>query len=88
MTQGDILLLARVLAEVRGVKLRTVSRWVSDGHNPNLFDRLAAGGGCTPRTVDLAGDWFRQHWPQHVEWPSGVPRQTPVELRKRRGVPE
>ena len=88
MTQGDILLLARVLAEVRRVKLRTVSRWVSDGHNPNLFDRLATGRGCTPRTVDRAGDWFRARWPPHVEWPPGVPRQTPVELRKRRGAPQ
>ena len=88
MTQGDILLLACVLAEVRGVKLRTVSRWVSGGHNPNLFDRLARGGGCTPRTVDLAGDWFRAALAAHVEWPPGVPRQKPVELRKRRGVPE
>jgi len=33
MTQGDILLLARTLAKARGVKLSTVSRWVTRGTN-------------------------------------------------------
>jgi len=74
MTQGDILLLARTLAKARGVKLSTVSRWVTRGTNPVLFDRLAKGLGCTPPTVERVGRWFRNHWPRHIEWPPSVPR--------------
>jgi hypothetical protein len=77
MTQSDILLLARTLAEARGVKLATVGRLVTSGSNSALFDRLAAGHGCAPGTVDLAGAWFLRFWPRHVEWPSEVPRETP-----------
>ena len=75
MTQSDLLLLARTLAEARGVTLSTVSRWATRDRNPMLFDRLAAGRGCTPRTVDRIGRWFRNHWPRQVEWPPSVPRQ-------------
>ena len=77
MTQSDVLRLARVLAEARGVKLAAVSLWVTRRSNPPLFDRLAAGHGCTPRTVDRAGAWFQRFWPRHVEWPPSVPRQEP-----------
>jgi hypothetical protein len=88
MTQSDILLLATTLADARGVKLAAVGRWVTRGTNSPLFDRLAAGGACSSRTVDLAGAWFLRFWPRHVEWPAGVPRETPAEARKRRAVPE
>ena len=84
MTEGDLLLLARIVAETRGVKLGTVSRWATRDTNPMLFDRLARGRGCTPRTVDRAATWFQRHWPRNVEWPPGVPRQEPAEPRERR----
>jgi hypothetical protein len=87
MTQGDLLLLARTLAEARGVKLVTIGRWVTRGSNPQLFDRLAAGGTCSSRTRRRVGDWFCAHWPRHVEWPPSVPREEAIEARnRRRGV--
>jgi hypothetical protein len=60
MTQSDILLLATTLAEARGVKLTTIGRWATRRTNSLLFDWLAAGGGCTPRTVERFGAWFRE----------------------------
>ena len=87
MTQSDILLLARTLAEARGVKLVTVGCWATRRSNSLLFDRLAAGGCCKPRTVDRVGAWFQRFWPSHVEWPPEVPRGEPAETRKRRRVP-
>jgi len=74
MTRHDLLLLARILAETRRVRLITVSKWVTAGTNHLLFDRLARGEGCSTQTLARAERWFRQHWPQHLEWPSGVPR--------------
>jgi hypothetical protein len=71
-TQGDILLLARALAEARGVKLSTVSRWVTRGTNPVLFDRLAKGHGCTPRTLDRDGIGSTG---RANRMPPGVPRR-------------
>ena len=87
MTQSDILLLATTLAEARGVKLATVGRWVTRGTNSPLFDQMAAGGVCTPGTVDLAGAWFRRFWPRHVEWPPSVPRERPIGARERSAFP-
>jgi len=50
MKQSELLLLARTLAEARGVTLNTVSKWTTRDTNPMLFDRLAAGRSCSPRT--------------------------------------
>ena len=86
MTQGDLLTCARVLAEARGVKLVTISRWATRGSNPQLFDRLAAGRSCSTHTAERVGAWFQRHWPRHVEWPPGVPREKPVEARERSGA--
>ena len=88
MTQSDIPLLARTLAEARGVKLSTVSRWATRDRNPRLFDRLAAGHGCSTRTVERIGGWFEQHWPRNVEWPPGVPRQESKEPHLTWRVPQ
>ena len=84
MTLGDILLLARTLAAARGVKLVTVSRWVTGGSNPTLFDRIARGYGCHPSTRRRAEVLFAAHWPRHVEWPLPTPPQTLPEPRQRR----
>jgi len=68
------MLLARIVAKASGVKLGTVSRWATRDTNPMLFDRLAQGRGCTPRTIERAAQWFHEHWPRNVEWPPTVPR--------------
>ena len=81
MTQDDLLLLAHILSRVRGVKLSTVSVWATGGTNPMLFDRLAAGRGCSVQTMDRAVAWFAANWPAHLEWPSGIPRGGPSEAR-------
>jgi len=75
MTREDLLLLAHILSRVRGVTLDTVSKWATHGSNRLLFERLAAGHGCSKQTVDWAAAWFAANWPRHLEWPSGIPRQ-------------
>ena len=43
MIQDDLLLLAHILARVRGIKLSTLSKLATAGSNRLLFERLAAG---------------------------------------------
>ena len=74
MTQDDLLRLVHILALTQGVKLSTVSVWATNGSNPMLFDRLAAGRGCSTLTLETAATWFRLNWPRDLEWPSGIPR--------------
>jgi len=81
MTQDDLLLLAHILARVRGIKLSTLSKLATAGSNRLLFERLAAGHGCSTQTVDRAAAWFAANWPRHLEWPAGIPRQGPPGAR-------
>ena len=74
MTREDLLLLAHILSRVRGVTLDTVSKWATHGSNRLLFERLAAGHGCSKQTVQRAAAWFDANWPKNVEWPPGIPR--------------
>jgi hypothetical protein len=81
MTQDDLLLLAHILSRVRGVTLGTVSKWATHGSNRLLFERLAAGHGCSKQTVQRAAAWFATNWPAPLEWPPGIPRQEPLGAR-------
>jgi hypothetical protein len=82
MTQGDILLLARTLAEARGVKAPARTS-VGDGgarlgHPRHESDAVRPAGegkqlhegapGGTPRSGSASTG------PRNVEWPPGVPR--------------
>ena len=33
-------------------------------HEPMLFDRLAAGRGCSTHTVERVGEWLERLWPR------------------------
>jgi hypothetical protein len=57
MRQGDILLLARTLAEARGVKLSTVSRWATEAHIRRCSTgwRLAAAARTAPSSASGDG---------------------------------
>ena len=43
------------MAEARGVKLGTVSRWATRGTNPMLFDRLAGAAAARPAPSSASG---------------------------------
>jgi len=59
----------------------TVSKWATHGSNRLLFERLAAGHGCSKQTVQRAAAWFATNWPAPLEWPPGIPRQEPLGAR-------
>ncbi|TWA71876.1 hypothetical protein FBZ84_101142 [Azospirillum baldaniorum] len=58
-----------------------------------FFKRIRAGGGCSVDTYLDVKDWFAGHWPTDLPWPEGVdrpdilPRQTPAARHLRRKQP-
>jgi hypothetical protein len=38
------------------------------------FDRIAGGGSLTVRNYERCMAWFSVHWPENLEWPSGIER--------------
>ncbi|UOA25938.1 hypothetical protein DSM107133_00627 [Pseudosulfitobacter sp. DSM 107133] len=39
-----------------------------------FFERLRKGGGCTVKTAQKVHQWFSDHWPADLTWPSDIPR--------------
>ena len=50
--------------------------------NPIFYARLRDGGSCTIRLYGRVLQWFSDHWPAHLEWPSDVPRPAPASEAK------
>lgn len=46
--------------------------------NPRFYERIRSGGSCTVRLYLRVLRWFSDHWPEHLEWPPGVPRPEPA----------
>lgn len=51
----------------------TVSNWITGTH-ARLFSRLRAGHGCSVPTFNKSIQWFSDHWPDDLAWPSDIPR--------------
>ena len=45
--------------------------------NPYLIKRLREGAGCTIATYNRVIQWFSDHWPVDLAWPSDIPRPEP-----------
>ncbi|PKP85846.1 MAG: hypothetical protein CVT80_00480 [Alphaproteobacteria bacterium HGW-Alphaproteobacteria-2] len=72
MHTDDLIVLASRYAEQVGRSEATVSNWIV-GH-ARLFERLRGGKGTTIRTYHRVLQWFSDHWPADLPWPSGIPR--------------
>lgn len=44
----------------------------------DFLSKLMKGGDLKTRTADRAFQWFSDHWPADLEWPSDVPRPSPT----------
>lgn len=42
-----------------------------------MFRRLTDGADITVGRLEKAVQWFSSHWPEDVEWPSGIARPAP-----------
>ncbi len=64
--------LAAIYAAHEGVSHWAVSfRLMKKG---DFFDRLMRGGDCRTATYQRVTQWFSDHWPADLEWPSAIPR--------------
>ena len=45
--------------------------------NPYFFTRLHDGMGCTVKTYSRVLQWFSDHWPPDLAWPTSIPRPKP-----------
>jgi len=84
MTAAELLALARAYSDATGLALTTIGQRAcastrKTGGNDKLFVRLAAGHGCNSVSIERAGRWFTENWPEGAEWPEGVPRPEPVQ---------
>ena len=68
-----------LLAAYRGAVSLSESRIAAlAAGNPLFYVRLRDGGSCTIRLYLRVLRWFSDHWPEHLEWPPGVPRPEPA----------
>jgi hypothetical protein len=71
LSGDDVLRLARTYCECLGVSLTTAG--VRAAGNDKIFVRLASGRTCTVRTLERAGAWFAESWPDGLPWPADIP---------------
>ena len=68
--------LATPFAEYHGIKATTVSkRCAGQAH---AIDRLRAGATITLGRYNRIVQWFSDHWPPDLPWPSDITRPTPA----------
>lgn len=67
-----LIALSNAYAKHRGLSHWRVS-YLATG-NGKFFANLAAGKSCTLRTERRVLEWFVEHWPTDLRWPTGVPR--------------
>lgn len=71
-TVKELVILAKAYQAATGMKHSRLSKLA--GRNNRFFERLYAGGGCHSDNLEYASQWFRDHWPDNVPWPSEVQR--------------
>lgn len=47
---------------------------VAAGHNDKFVSKVLRGEGVQSRKADELAAWLSDHWPDDVEWPTGLPR--------------
>ena len=76
MDCNQITLLARIYAARSNYRLSTVARYM--GGSGDTISRLEAGHDLTMRRYNRFMQWFSDHWPDDLEWPSDIPRPDPA----------
>lgn len=71
----DAVLLAEQYAAALGLSLSTVSLYAAQ--QGQLIERLRTGAGITVRRHARIVQWFSDHWPAGLAWPSDVSRPPP-----------
>ena len=74
-TDTPILRLARLYGDNKGLAQTTVSLYASG--QGALFARLHKGASVTMRRHAKISQWFSDHWPHDLTWPTDIPRPTP-----------
>lgn len=74
LSADDLLRLARCYCAHFGISLTTAG--VRAAGNDKVFTRLASGRTCTVRTLERAGSWFAESWPDGLPWPADVPHRS------------
>ena len=80
MDSHDLLRVAEIFAERNGWRVSTVSSYM--GGSGDTLARLKRGHDITTRRAARFIQWFSDHWPEGLEWPSDIPRPTPNPDRK------
>lgn len=70
-----IMLLCEIYAGHKGLSLSTVSTYAAAAGD--FYARLKRGRDLTTRRAARVTQWFSDHWPEDLEWPSDIPRPTP-----------
>ncbi len=74
---SDVRILARVYLDAMPISARQLSLDItrSDGvttYSQKLIARLLDGKSCRAESLELASNWFQEHWPEKVPWPLEV----------------
>ena len=80
MDAESIMRLCEVYGARRGLSLSTVSTYAAAAGD--FCARLKRGRDLTTRRAARVAQWFSDHWPEDLEWPSDIPRPTPNPDRK------
>ena len=75
MDSDNVFRVARIYAEQRGITMKTLGTYAA-GHG-HFFERLAVGRVTIRRTAQVL-QWFSDHWPAGLAWPSDIPRPLPT----------
>jgi len=75
-TALNITNLIKLYAEAVGRSPSTVSRWLRLGGD--FIPRMMRGGKITTHVAARVFQWFSDHWPADLDWPSDIPRPAPT----------
>lgn len=67
--------LVHLYGAAAGLTPRTVSTYAAG--SGDFCDRLERGHDITTRRAERVIQWFSDHWPEGLEWPSDIPRPAP-----------
>ena len=76
----SIIRLVHAYSQATGLSQRTVSTYAAG--SGDFCDRLERGHDITSRRAARVAQWLVDHWPDHADWPSDIPRPDPSPSRK------
>lgn len=72
-TASELVALATTYMAATGCTSSRLSKLAAN--NNRLFERLSEGYDCHSDMCERASNWFDEHWPDDLEWPSSVMRR-------------